>query len=279
MSVIISMLLVGGCQKDDDDDNGSEVFNGKVNVGGHQLYVKCAGEGAPAVILEAGGFDSFSDGAWANVYNRIADFTTVCAYDRAGYGKSELGPDPRSSEQIAQELHTLLQNLPSSKVKPPYILAGHSMGGFHIWTYANHYPSEIAGMAFVDSSYPLSWAGPLSADCESEMQSALFSGEDSQNPSPGEIADGRAYGYIYCTEAERLNSLPNVPVVALTHTRLDGDPEEAIQQLYAMHQKIVDLVSDGTHLTADAGHYIQHDDPNAVISAIRNLYNKTAIAR
>ena len=34
----------------------------------------------------------------------------ACAYDRAGLGWSEASPDPRTSENMVKELHTLLVN-------------------------------------------------------------------------------------------------------------------------------------------------------------------------
>src|SRR5690348_3526577 len=74
-----------------------------VDAGGHLLHVLTEGRGAPTVILESGlgqGLDS-----WEKVQPEVAKFTRVVAYDRAGLGKSEPGPKPRSARQIATELH------------------------------------------------------------------------------------------------------------------------------------------------------------------------------
>ena len=62
---------------------------------------------------------------WDPLAAEISAVTEVCTYDRAGYGWSDRGPSPRNSERIVAELHTLLEK---ARVKPPFILVGHSFG-------------------------------------------------------------------------------------------------------------------------------------------------------
>lgn len=124
-----------------------------VAVGGHQMHILCAGEGSPTVILEAAG-GHFS-ATWALVHPAIAQSTRVCAYDRAGYGWSEPGPEPRDAGRIATELHTLLEQ---ARIDPPYVLVGHSVGGIYIRVYNAQYPGEAVGMALVDATHPDNWA-------------------------------------------------------------------------------------------------------------------------
>ena len=45
------------------------------------------------------------------------------------------------------ELHMLLER---SGVAPPYVLAGHSLGGVYVKLYAQRYPAEVAGLVLVD---------------------------------------------------------------------------------------------------------------------------------
>ena len=60
-----------------------------VDIGGRRLNLYCTGHGSPTVVLEAGGGDDMLD--WRFVQPRVAKFTRVCSYDRAGYGFSDLG--------------------------------------------------------------------------------------------------------------------------------------------------------------------------------------------
>lgn len=119
-----------------------------IDVGGHRLHINCTGTGNPTIILEAGAGDFSFD--WSLVQPKVAKFARMCTYDRAGYAWSEAGPTPRTMRQIVYELHT---GLVKAGVKPPYVLAGHSLGGLIVRVYANHYQEEVAGMLLVDSSH------------------------------------------------------------------------------------------------------------------------------
>ena len=120
-----------------------------VNVNGRKMHIDCTGEGNPTVILEAGLGDTYL--SWRKVQPEIAKFARVCSYDRAGLGYSDSSSQPRTSRVIAQELHALLQ---AAQVPPPYVLVGHSMGGYDVRLYASLYRDEIAGMVLVDASHP-----------------------------------------------------------------------------------------------------------------------------
>src|ERR687897_1680021 len=120
-----------------------------VDVGGHSLHINCVGQGSPTVLLDAGsgGFSA----QWVRVQRQVSGTTRVCAYDRAGMGWSEMGPEPRDARQITGELHTLLKG---ANIEGPYVLVGHSFGGLYVRTYAARYPDEVAGVVLVDSSSP-----------------------------------------------------------------------------------------------------------------------------
>jgi pimeloyl-ACP methyl ester carboxylesterase len=119
-----------------------------VDVGGWRLHIHCTGEARasqPTVILEAGAGDFSVE--WSLVQPGVASFARVCSYDRAGMGWSDLGPHPRTMHQIVYELHTLLDR---GNVRPPYVLVGHSYGGWLVRLYAATYPAEVAGMVLIE---------------------------------------------------------------------------------------------------------------------------------
>jgi pimeloyl-ACP methyl ester carboxylesterase len=63
-----------------------------VDVGTHSLHINCVGRGSPTVILEAANLGMSAH--WVRVQQQLAKTTRVCAYDRAGLGWSERGPNP-----------------------------------------------------------------------------------------------------------------------------------------------------------------------------------------
>jgi pimeloyl-ACP methyl ester carboxylesterase len=120
-----------------------------VDVGGYRLHIDCAGRGGPTVVLDGGAGEMSAD--WALVQKEVSGTTRVCAYDRAGMGWSETGPEPRDAERISGELHALLEG---AGIEGPYVPAGRSFGGLYMQTYAARYPDEVAGLALVESSHP-----------------------------------------------------------------------------------------------------------------------------
>jgi pimeloyl-ACP methyl ester carboxylesterase len=119
-----------------------------VDVGDYSLHLYCTGEGgAPTVVMDSGLGGTVLD--WQLVQPEVAKFMRVCTYDRAGMGWSDPGAQPRTSQQIVKELHTLLGN---ARVQGPYVLVGHSFGGTNMQVYDNQYSDEVAGIVLVDSA-------------------------------------------------------------------------------------------------------------------------------
>jgi hypothetical protein len=58
-----------------------------IPVGTHRLNFDCMGSGSPTVVTE-GGFADWAP-AFFGLQERVAAFTRVCSYDRAGLGFSE----------------------------------------------------------------------------------------------------------------------------------------------------------------------------------------------
>ena len=119
-----------------------------VDVDGHRMHINCTGQGKPAVVLESGaGAFSFD---WGLVQPQVAKMTRVCSYDRAGSAWSELGPNPRTLKQRVYELHKLLVN---AKVPPPYVLVGHSAGGYIARLFQAKYPDEVVGIVLAECGH------------------------------------------------------------------------------------------------------------------------------
>lgn len=119
-----------------------------VDVGGYQLHLHCTGEGNPTVILDAmgTGWSIY----WTRVQPELAKLTRVCSYDRAGFGWSDSGPLPRTGDRMAEELHQLLIR---SGIDGPYILIGHSLGGFIMRLFREAHRNDVVGIVLVDAGH------------------------------------------------------------------------------------------------------------------------------
>ena len=120
-----------------------------VDIGTHRLHINCIGTGSPTVIIDSG-IGGFSL-EWIKIQTSLADNLKVCSYDRAGYGWSDPGPRPRTTARISNELRLLLT---ASNIPGPYVLVGHSFGGYNTRYFASKYPGLTAGLILVDSSHP-----------------------------------------------------------------------------------------------------------------------------
>jgi pimeloyl-ACP methyl ester carboxylesterase len=113
--------------------------------GGTELNFYCMGSGSPTVVFDAG-WEDWSP-AWSTIQPVIARHTRACTYDRAGSGFSLPGPMPRTSAEIARELRTALHD---AHIPGPYLLVGHSFGGYNLRAFADLYMPEVYGAVFVD---------------------------------------------------------------------------------------------------------------------------------
>ncbi len=120
-----------------------------VDVGGYRLHLNCTGAGSPTVVIDAGLGDWST--SWGLVQSGVAKVTQVCTYDRAGYGWSDMGPKPRTTQQFVNELHTLLKQ---ANIPGPYVVAGHSYGGYTARLFTHDYPAEVAGVVLIDTTQP-----------------------------------------------------------------------------------------------------------------------------
>lgn len=119
-----------------------------VDVGDFQMHLHCEGTGSPTIVFEAGLGDYSA--SWWTVRETITQEARTCVYDRAGLGWSDFTNSIASSDDVVENLHTLLQNAGETA---PYIFVGHSAGGVSVREYAQQYPDDVVGLVLVDSSH------------------------------------------------------------------------------------------------------------------------------
>jgi pimeloyl-ACP methyl ester carboxylesterase len=236
-------------------------------------------------VIDTGWGDSSAGWGW--VQPEVAKTTRICTYDRAGMGWSEVSPQPRTAREFAKELHTLLAN---ANEPGPYVLVGHSLGGYTVRVYAHDYPEEVAGLVLIDPQN-LSTSGdaaprPAPKPGGTSLPAIiariglvrLLSGVD-QNLPP---QDQQAYKAISVTprwvqtamdeargmaeggaQARAVTTLGSLPLIVLSRG-IDLDADSAASQA-----RFLQLSSNSQQLFADhSGHAIQIEQPEAAVAAI-----------
>jgi pimeloyl-ACP methyl ester carboxylesterase len=259
------------------------------HVNGIRLYMHCVGEGSPTVVIDAGiGASSLE---WTGVQQALAPTTRVCAWDRPGYGWSDPGPSPRSTPQVAEELTQLLTE---AGVAAPWVLVGHSFGGFTARYLAARYPEQVAGLILVESSTPVTEVGIAPAPAGTgrhnplvEMDDAATWGvPDSLQAQASYLNTRRKAIFAQMDELRHFHEssvavleagpLPPLPLIVLTRGErawpagAEGDAAEAA---WAQAQaELASLSPDGElRVIAGAGHSPHTETPEQVAGAIREV--------
>lgn len=301
--VLVLILVAAGFVYENIAESRDQRFNPmagrRFDVGGYKMHLYCTGAGSPTVILESGLGDTYT--SWRKVQSPIAKTTRVCSYDRAGLGFSDSSLRPRTSEVIAEELHALLE---AARIAPPYILVGHSMGGFDVRLYASLYRNEVAGMVLVDASHPdqenrfppelktmegtllresefLEYAMPFGVPrllglCDDDpLQRAA---ECNWHTAREALAELKSF-HESAAQTATTGPLGDLPLVVLSHdpdrpsADLAPDVAKAANDAWEkMQEELAHLSSRGTQAIAkNSSHYIQIDRPEVVIDAVHGV--------
>ncbi len=117
--------------------------------GARHLNLFCMGNGEPTVMFESGAGDSMV--VWRHVQGEVAKVTRACAYDRAGYGFSDAATRASDARNTVDDFHGLLG---AAHIRTPIVYVGHSIAGLYGALFAATYPNDVAGIVFVDPSFP-----------------------------------------------------------------------------------------------------------------------------
>ncbi len=116
---------------------------------GRAINLVCLGQGSPTVILSAG-LTHWSVWSW-QVQQRLARRTRVCAWDPAGYGFSTPSAQPQDVFHAVEDLE---QTLKVAGIQGPYVMVGHSLGGYHVLRFTDLHRQRVVGMVLVDPAIP-----------------------------------------------------------------------------------------------------------------------------
>jgi len=213
-----------------------------------------AGEGEPAVVLEAG----LNNGAasWQRVMPLLAPHLRVVAYDRAGLGGSAPAPGLVTVDRQVDDLASVITGLAAG----PCVLAGHSWGGILVQLLAFRQPDLAAGLVLVDPGHEEMESGlPVALQWGWRVTRAVF---------PDELHDDAPATLAAMRELRAAAApFPDVPVVVLSAAR--GFPRRFRAHWTRLQAAVAAAAPQGRHVVVDGtGHNIPRDRPDVVAGTI-----------
>ncbi|AXA92720.1 alpha/beta fold hydrolase [Massilia sp. YMA4] len=218
------------------------------------------------VVFEAGSRGTIDK--WAGVLAAASRDATVFAYNRPGYGNSDIATTPRDGRTIVEELRQLLRH---QGLRPPYVLVGHSLGGLYMQLFARAYPDEVKGVVLVDALYPGAIRPVADFPWTTRLAGRLLFSRTAWSEIEQIDATGR--------EVLALPDIDNLPIVRLVNrpkahpgkvppiavdfgvTTTDKETIERMRRLYPNAKTVM----------VDSDHQMQQATPEAVVQAIRDV--------
>jgi pimeloyl-ACP methyl ester carboxylesterase len=237
-----------------------------IDVGGRRLHACIYGQGVPAVVLLSG--SRAPQTYWDPIVPAIAEKTTVVTYDRAGYGKSEMGALGCDGIQSMKDLKALLE---SAGIPGPWLIVGHSYGGRLARLFASLYPGSTAGLVLVDTGL---WDPRLPIPSNSGAAGAKPAAPDLA--SPPVVQTESECNDLTWRQVEAISSYPQVPLTVITAGILQSPPgldadalQKAKERRRLDQEALARIIPGGKHvILPEVGHDVIHLAPEAVVGAI-----------
>lgn len=270
-------------------------FAGRVTLpGGRRIYLECRGRGSPTVIFESGlrnRADIWSEPLeptqrQVTVFPAVARLSRVCAYDRPGTtigtnatSRSDPVRMPRTARDAVADLHALLR---AARIRGPYVLVGHSTGGLLVRLYAGTFPREVVGLVLADA---------ISEALPRFMTISQWNAYDSRYlvAPPSEFADYanlEIFDFVASFAQTRRVARPprKIPLFVLSKGLSFGIPGPLgviVDRAWRKGQNyLASLLPHTPHVIATrSGHYIQVEQPQLVIGAVRRVLNQARRAQ
>lgn len=256
-----------------------------VDIGYHKLFISQTGpqNAKFTIVFEAGAGGSSKD--WEKVRSMLpADIRTI-AYDRAGIGKSEPGPLPRT---MNQEVFELKQLLTAAKIKGPLIVVGQSIGGLLVRLYTEQYGKNVVGVVLVDPTHESSVLGSMryggwvrlreKATGKSIPKPQLEKRESADYDSTIDYM-AEEFQKMYLSGIKNPKQLRNRPLIVLGAGKRKQPPGTPDQQWKELSDERGEQLQDLTVLSSNSrfihdpksGHFIHYDNPEIVVKSIEMI--------
>jgi pimeloyl-ACP methyl ester carboxylesterase len=194
---------------------------------------------------------------------------------------------------MVEDLHKLVR---AAKLKGPYVLVGHSMGGLLVRLYARTYGRDIAGLVLVDATTERAF-GADGARERKELLGQIDGGLKNATPgrpivnmpaaTPPDVLLAYTPEILRSVREEYLaidrvpqamrreqgyGTLGDKPLAIVARGRMSEPPSETDRSWRAAQESQMSLSSNSIFIVAEkSGHIIPYDEPEVVADAVKRV--------
>jgi len=192
-----------------------------------KIYYEVYGKGQPIVLLHGGLFGSTVE--FADFIDQLKQKFQVIAISTRGHGKSELGTEPLTLEQRANDAMTVI----NAVTKDSVIVLGFSDGGYSAYKLGAMYPERVKKMIVIGAGEvrPGLREFKFTAKMAMEMDKPFWEQQLKLMPEPNRVEDlftQVANCYNNVTVSKDLLSTIKCPVLVMAGDKDGGNPVERV---------------------------------------------------
>jgi pimeloyl-ACP methyl ester carboxylesterase len=192
-----------------------------------KIYYEVYGKGQPVVLLHGGLFGATVE--FSDIINKLKNKFQVIAISTRGHGKSELGKEPLTLEQRANDAIAVI----NAVTKDSVIVIGFSDGGYTAYQLAKMYPGSVKKMVVIGAGElaPGLREFNFTASQALQMDKAFIEQQLKLMPEPNRLEEMFAQVcacYNKLTIGKELLSAIQCPVLVMAGDRDGGNPVERV---------------------------------------------------
>ncbi|MCG8328971.1 MAG: alpha/beta hydrolase [Chitinophagales bacterium] len=267
LSLLLFILLLSCVNANDKNEKNDflRTEDKKENVEIVKFNTLIKGTGSPTIIFESGLGTPLNN--WDQIQSRISDNYKTISYDRKGIGQSPATDDPRTIENLANDLDILISQ---NNIDGPIILVGHSLGGHIVRKYQQSFPSKVAGLFLIDPTNEYVYEEVFKQMSPESADSMKTAWDNSYKKQP--IGVYNEWKEVYnIDKIMRKNPLPtSIPITILVsyqennfNTKKNIQIRKKLSSDWKRDKPNVKILN-----TTNSGHYIHLGEPEWVITEL-----------
>lgn len=212
------------------------------------------GAKGPTIILINGAGGPIE--GWIRIWNGVSNDNIMFAYNRLGIGNSSKPDVPQTGIVMVKDLKDLLQRL---QLEPPYLVVGHSLGGFIAHLFTTTYPNEVCGVIFIESS---------------TVKDVLTNSKRTKETNSNKLLE---VNHVLTTakQIQEARPFPNIPITVIAGTKPPFGwimPRKIKEARLNNQKELVSLSDKGKLILArKSGHFPQLTESRLIVEEIDNI--------